>query len=214
MGVPRRASTLLVVSGQSRGYPAQGRYANTMNTDHFQIARRLVVMLVAVIAVGQLVIAQEIVRPIEASDVQLIGPIMIGRQGFDLRASGRVVANEEIRERYETALQSRIQSTVRLYGLSEEQKKKQHVAGRGDIQRLIDRAIEARKREPLPPGVANEFPPAIQDAPRPPLTTSGGLFGEGSLFAKTLKTTVTKEQTSRYENAVRAASPHQPPTLQ
>ena len=167
-----------------------------MNTVPIQIARRLFAIMVAVIVIARLAVAQDIERPFEAPDVQLRGPIMIGRQGFDLRASGRVVGNEEVRERYETALKSRIESTVRLYGLSEKQKKKLQLAGRGDIKRLFDRTLEARKKRPLPGGVDDKFPPNVQvDRPHR-LTSSGELFGEGSLFAKVLKTTVTKEQSA------------------
>jgi hypothetical protein len=177
-----------------------------MNTVYFHFARRLFVIVVVAFVMAQLVVAQDFERPMEAPDVQLRGPIMIGRQGFDLRASGRVVGNEEVRERYETALKSRVETTVRLYGLSAEQKKKLELAGRGDIKRLFDRALEARKRGPVPVGADDELPAVVQDNPTHRLTSSSKLFGEGSLFAKTLKTTVTKDQSDRYEKVSRKAS--------
>ena len=178
-----------------------------MKTIHCQNARRLFAVFAAATAMGQLMAAQDMERPIEAPDVPPRGLIMIGRQGFDLRASGRVVDIEEVRERYESALKSRVENSVRLYGLSEEQKKKLHLAGRGDIKRLIDRAIEARKREPLPPGDENDVSGNRSRRPAaPPYLTSGKLFGEGSLFAKTLRTTVTKEQAAHYEKVSREAA--------
>jgi hypothetical protein len=183
-----------------------------MKTFHFQIARRFHALFVAAIAIGQIAVAQDIERPFEAREPDLI---LIGRRDFHVWASGNVVGIEEIRDRYEPALRSRVESAVRLYGLSEEQKKKLHLAGRGDIKRLIDRALEARKQEPPPPGVANDFLPNLQDDPRPPLTTSGGLFGEGSLFAKVLKNIVTREQSARHEKLSReAALRHHRATLQ
>ena len=178
-----------------------------MNTYHFQNARRLFATLVATIAMGPLVVAQDIERrPKEAPNVQLRGVIMIGREGFDVRASGRVIGNEEVRERYESALKSRVESTSRLYGLSEEQIKKLQLAGRGDIKRLFDRALEVRQQRLIPVGDENEFLMVVPDEPPHHRAASGTLFGEGSLFAKVLKRTVTKEQSARYEKVSREAS--------
>jgi hypothetical protein len=177
-----------------------------MNTGYFQLARRVLAITVALIVIAQLLAAQDIERPTEAPNVPPRGPIMIGRQGFDLQASGRLVGDDELRERYETALKSRLENTVRLYGLSNEQKKKLLLAGRGDIKRLLDRAFEERNRGPLPWGAENEFAANAQDDPPPRFASSGALFGEGSLFAKTLKTTVTMEQSVRYEKTRREAS--------
>ena len=179
-----------------------------MNTVHFQIARWLFAMLVAASALRQLVVAQDFERPIDARDVRLKGQIVIGRTGFGLWASGRVVGNDEIRDRYESALKSRVDSTVRLYGLSPEQKKKLEVAGRGDIKRMLDRAIEAGKRTPLHAGPKDEILANDHDDPPHQLSPSGALFGEGSLFAKILKNTVTEEQSARFEKASREAALH------
>jgi hypothetical protein len=156
----------------------------------------------------QLVVAQDLERPIDAGDARLNGQIVIGRRGFDLWAPGRRVGNEEIRDRYESALKSRVDSTVRLYGLSAVQKKKLEVAGRGDIKRLFDRAVEAGKISPLPAVAGNEFPAIEQDELPHQLSTTGELFGEGSLFAKILKKTVTTKQAARYEKTAREIALH------
>jgi hypothetical protein len=125
---------------------------------------------------------------------------VIGRE-FDQRVSGRVPGINEVRDRYESALKSRIDRTVRLYGLSEAQKKKLQLAGRGDIKRLLDRVEDTRKKARMPARDADEFQAVVPDDRPLHLMPIGELFGEGSLFAKTLKTTVTKEQSSRYEMA-------------
>jgi hypothetical protein len=179
-----------------------------MNSNQLQFIRWLFAMLVAAIASLPVVVAQDLERPIDARDVRLKGQIVIRRRGFDLWASGRVVGNDEIRDRYESALKSRVDSTVRLYGLSPEQKKKLEVAGRGDIKRMFDRAIEVGKRTALHAGAENGFPANEEDDPPHQLSTRGELFGEGSLFAKILKKTVTKEQSARFEKGAREAALH------
>jgi hypothetical protein len=171
-----------------------------MNSIHFQIARRLLATLVAAIVLPQLVVAQDFERPIDARDLRLRGQIVIGRE-FDQRVSGRVPGINEVRDRYESALKSRIDRTVRLYGLSEAQKKKLQLAGRGDIKRLLDRVEDTRKKARMSARDADEFQAVVPDNRPLHLMPIGELFGEGSLFAKTLKTTVTKEQSSRYEMA-------------
>jgi hypothetical protein len=171
-----------------------------MNSVHFQIARRLLATLVAAIVLPQLVVAQDFERPIDAQDLRLRGQIVIGRE-FDQRVSGRVPGINEVRDRYESALKSRIDRTVRLYGLSEAQKKKLQLAGRGDIKRLLDRVEDTRKKARMPARDADEFQAVVPDHRPLHLMPIGELFGEGSLFAKTLKTTLTREQSSRYEKA-------------
>lgn len=113
-----------------------------MNTFQFQVARRLFAVFAAAMAMGQLVVAQDMERLIEAPDPRLI---LIGRPGFLLSTSGSASGIDEIRERYESALKSRVERTGRLYGLSEDQKKKLQLAGRGEIKRLIDRTLECEE---------------------------------------------------------------------
>ena len=172
-----------------------------MKTNHCQIARRLFAMLVAAISLPQLVVAQDFEQPVDAGDLRLRGRIVIGRREFDHWASGGVPGINEVRDRYESALKSRVDRTVRLYGLSEAQKKKLQLAGRGDIKRLLDRVEDTRKKARMPARDADEFQAVVPDDRPLHLMPIGELFGEGSLFAKTLKTTVTKEQSSRYEMA-------------
>jgi hypothetical protein len=186
-----------------------------MKTIHSQIAHRLFAMLLAAIAQPQLVVAQDFERPIDAGDLRLRGRIVIGRREFDHWASGRVPGIDEVRDRYESALKSRVDRTVRLYGLSEAQTKKLQLAGRGDIKRLLDRVEETRKKARTPARDADEFQAVVPDDRPLHLMPSAELFGEGSLFAKTLKTTVTKEQFSRYEKvALEVSLRHHRATLQ
>ena len=185
-----------------------------MKTNHCQIARRLFATLVAAIVLPQLVVAQDFERPIDARDLRLRGQIVIGRE-FDQRVSGRVPGINEVRDRYESALKSRVDRTVRLYGLTDAQKKKLQLAGRGDIKRLLDRAQDARKKSRMLERDEDEFQAVVPDDRPLHLTPRAELFGAGSLFAKTLKTTVTKEQSSRYEKAALEVSlRHHRTTLQ
>jgi hypothetical protein len=103
------------------------------------------------------------------------------------------------RSRLESQLAVRVDEVDRVCGLSDAQKKKLLLAGRGDVKRFFDRVEEARKLLRL---VKNdqqkfqEFYSKVVQPLRSSLTT--GLFHESSLFAKTLARTVDESQARHY----------------
>jgi len=113
---------------------------------------------------------------------------------------------DRARQRLESRLSSEIQQVDELSGLTPEQKKKLELAGRGDIKRLLDRAREkmaviGRARgDPLQArAILVELQPLRVDL-------NAHVFGDGSMFAKTLTKTLTSEQRARREDMKRLAS--------
>jgi hypothetical protein len=95
------------------------------------------------------------------------------------------------------------------YGLTTAQRQKLHLAGRGDIQRLFDQVEESRQR--LQSQVIHDVA-GLRKLEEDFATASADLragikqpFGNGSLFSKTLKSTLTTKQIAAYEEWKRNA---------
>jgi hypothetical protein len=116
----------------------------------------------------------------------------------------------QARRRLESRLKFRIEQIDRVCKLSPEQRSKLNVAGRGDIKRLFaqidklkekwaDVAIEVDKR-------ALHDRLLEQAAEYNEVKTETDCFGDGSLFSKVLKSTLTPEQVAVREKAARDAA--------
>jgi hypothetical protein len=107
------------------------------------------------------------------------------------------------RKGLERALHIKIEDTHRAYGLSDAQRKKLQLAGRGDLKRLGEVLEKARKECETSGGnivVLRSMVPKLRSLRD---SINAGPFGDGSLFAKTLKTTLTAEQAATYETLAR-----------
>ncbi len=100
------------------------------------------------------------------------------------------------RNRIESDLAGEIGRIDQMYRLSPDQKKKLSVAGRGDIKRLFDRAEQAKAILHRSKGVLIRIPRELRPLPN---QVQLDLFGGESLFAKTLKSTLTTEQRACHE---------------
>ncbi|HLJ92986.1 MAG TPA: hypothetical protein VKU02_07325 [Gemmataceae bacterium] len=119
----------------------------------------------------------------------------------------RQQSSAEARDRLNAQLAIRIKSIDGICQLTDAQKHKLRLAGRGDIKRFFDRyesaklkfhAINNNQEQPVvivPPEVG-----ALRNAFNDP-------FQENSLLYKTLPNTLTSEQRSTYEAATRGRSP-------
>jgi hypothetical protein len=104
-------------------------------------------------------------------------------------------------EHLESTLMLAIEDIDRSCSLSEAQRRKLVLAGHGDRKRFLDRVADARRvferlrHDPDgPTEIVKYTGPLAADY-------DFGLYGEGSFFAKTLATTLTPEQASRYREA-------------
>jgi hypothetical protein len=99
------------------------------------------------------------------------------------------------RNRLNATLDLHIDEVCRVCRITPEQKKKLQVAGRGDIKRFFDRVDEAKRRYMR---VMNDPNHNIWEDVQPLQAILGrGLFGDDSIFSKTVKSTLTDEQAAK-----------------
>lgn len=103
---------------------------------------------------------------------------------------------EQSREWLNRELTKRVGVLASEYQLTDAQKTKLVMAGRGDIKRVLDRFDALQKRFNLA-DEAWKIDQCEQDAARLEEDLQGGFFGRESLFAKTMATTITREQRAK-----------------
>jgi hypothetical protein len=170
--------------------------------------RRLMALAVLALAAGSRTVwAQDLDAPDEHLDVpaggavEKMAPGWANADQFDQWVFNRQGGAASARSRLETMLALHIDELNRACGLSPAQVRKLQLAGRGDVKRFFDRVEEAKRRFLVSPNnpnnnIWNEINP-LQTA------INVGLFGEDSIFAKTIKTTLSAEQSARYADIQR-----------
>lgn len=107
------------------------------------------------------------------------------------------------RGRLDSLLTLNIESVAQVCGLTESQRQKLWLAGRGDIKRFFERVDELRRKFQLVKTDQNRIQELFRDVQPLHATFTAGPFGETSIFFKALKNTLTSEQGSLYEEAAR-----------
>lgn len=98
----------------------------------------------------------------------------------------------------EARLKSHINQLNRRYSFTEEQKRKLELAGRGDIHQLFDRIEDLRRQFAGPRDANTEAILLFEKGLRLRSLLDYGPFGEGSLFARILGSTLQPEQAAAY----------------
>ena len=111
--------------------------------------------------------------------------------------------NLSTEERFKALLAVTVADVERSCPLSESRKRKLLLAGRGDIKRFTDRVADARAMFDRLKNDQNNINAIFQETQPLAALLANGLFGEGSLYAKTLATTLEPEQAARYRESVR-----------
>ena len=107
------------------------------------------------------------------------------------------------RQRLDSLLVTQIGNIEQTCTLTDAQKAKLHLAGRGDIKRFFDRyEIIKRKSQAIQHNQQN-FQEIQQELDAVRLTLQAGLFDESSFLFKVLPNTLTSEQLARYDEMVR-----------
>jgi hypothetical protein len=122
----------------------------------------------------------------------------------------------DARTRLERRLQQKLEKIDRIIALTDAQKQKLHLAGRGDIKRLLDRTEKLRTLCSRSADVSdmNQFRMWILElkrevaALRHPL--DAGPFDTDSLMEKCMKTMLTADQVSKFHR-FEATPPYRPP---
>lgn len=112
---------------------------------------------------------------------------------------------ELARERLKTSIDLQIRRIEHSVPLSDLQEQKLQFAGQGDIQRFLNRVVAAQKKFQALDPEQEDFNEAYQIAAPLQMELATGLFGDESLFAKVVQTTLDKQQLEahREQEAIR-----------
>ena len=146
--------------------------------------------------------APDDVEPPAAADVQVNEGFMMQEANFDqwvFQGSGNAAAG---RARINSQLKLKLDELNRVCDLTEEQQKKLTLAARGDMKRFFDQVEEVRRKFLKVKNDPNGFNNVWQEISPLQQKLSAGLFGDSSLFAKTIRKTLTEEQQAKYQAVV------------
>lgn len=123
------------------------------------------------------------------------------------QANGRVLVvnaatrpgRAEFRKRIDVFVAAEIRCIDQKVSLTEAQKKKLQLAARGDIAEHINRAEELRPKLTSQPLDQQQYVELMKQLQPLRMTQQSGIFGENSLFRKTLRRTLTPDQQTRYQ---------------
>lgn len=113
--------------------------------------------------------------------------------------NGPVNSGAARRNRLESLLTLQVDNVGRACGLSDVQKRKLILAGKGDIKRFLDKVDEKRKKFDKVKTDQNKVNEMYQELQPLQIALNSGLFNEGSIFSKTLKSALEGDQSTRYE---------------
>jgi hypothetical protein len=99
-------------------------------------------------------------------------------------------------------LSLQVESVGRTCGVSELDRKKLLLAGRGDIKRFFERVEEKRKKFDKVKTDQNKVGEIYQELLPLQIALNTGLFGDGSLYSKTLKRVLSAEDEARYQQVI------------
>ncbi len=110
------------------------------------------------------------------------------------------------RTKLDSLLTLQIDDVSRICKLSDAQKRKLSLAGHGDIKRFFDRVEEKRKKFNKVKQDQNKIGEIYQELLPLQAVLNSGLFGEGSLYAKTIRTVLSDEEDAQYQKAIQEKS--------
>ncbi len=146
--------------------------------------------------------APDDVEPPPAAELRLNEGFMVDEANFDqwiFQGSGSAVAG---RARINSHLKLKLDELNRVCNLSEAQQKKLTLAARGDMKRFFDQVEEVRRKFLAVKNDQNGFNQIWQEISPLQQKQAAGLFGETSLFAKSLRKTLTEEQQAQYRTVM------------
>lgn len=164
----------------------------------FRFACLLLLALFPVIADVQIYAAPDDVEPPPLADANPNNGFFMDEANFDQWVFQGAANAEAGRQRIRSALTLKVDELKRVCQLTEAQERKLRLAGSGDIKRFFDDVEVVRGKFREVQRDQNKFNQIWQDIQPLQLKQSKGLFGEGSLFAKTILVSLTPEQSDRF----------------
>jgi hypothetical protein len=110
-----------------------------------------------------------------------------------------VSSSKPARGQMETALTSEVERIARDCSLTETQKKKLQLAGRGDIARFLDEVAELRRKYTAVAMNEQQYIEVSTRLQGLSVTSHCLVLRENSIFRKTLRTTLNEEQLAKYQ---------------
>jgi hypothetical protein len=162
------------------------------------IVRLLVILAFLVLATGSKALAQDF--EVEEENVVVENAFELHESNFDRWIFGNTGKAASAREQLESLLMLRIGEVERSCSLNESQKKMLLLAGRGDIKHFLNRLAEARRVFDQLRHDQKNINTIYQETVPLAATLRIGLFGNDSIFAKTIMSTLEVEQAERYQN--------------
>jgi hypothetical protein len=181
-------------------------------TDSRRTIGRLLVAaaLLAVVGAGQSALAQQIdddedeAAPAQPMIRGGFNAFVMNDAQFDQWVFGNMgVANPgTARTKLDSLLTLQVDDLERTCGLTPLQKRKLLLAGRGDIKRFFDRIEDLRKKFTKNKNDQNVFGQLWQEVQPLRNAFTTGFFDKDSILAKSIKATLTPEQTARHEEVI------------
>ncbi len=179
-------------------------------TSNLRIFARLLLVgsALAIAGSNRLARAQDDDEPAENENAQQVNNLRMAvieqvpnLEQMDQWVFGRYGGSGGARNKLDSSLLVRIQDLERECGLTEAQKQKLRLAGRGDIKRFFDR-VQALKRK-FQQGQNDPNTNIWQEIQPLQVELNTGLFGDDSLYAKTIRRTLSPDQAARFESVSR-----------
>ncbi len=168
----------------------------------------LCVAALAIVSRGSIARAQDDDEPEENQNAQAAGRMravlvaqMANVQQVDQWVFGRFGGSGGAHNKLDSSLKLRIEDLDRSCHITDLQKKKLLLAGRGDIKRFFDN-IEDLKRK-FQNGQNDPSANIWQDVQPLQVELNTGLFGNGSIYRKTIPKTLDGDQISQYQSVLR-----------
>ena|SRR5579872_2008553 len=170
-----------------------------LNLNHHSLRLPLIAAIVAIAAsAASPAFAQD---EDEVDEAAAQPDFVFADENFDQWVFGGRGNTGPARSRLESFLQLQIADVDRVCELTEAQKQKLQLAGKGDIVRFFDRVEELRRKFQKVKNDRNKIGELYQEILPLRLTLDSGAFGDDSFFAKTLKSTLSADQTESHGRA-------------
>jgi hypothetical protein len=120
-------------------------------------------------------------------------------ENFDQWVFGNGRNYTSFRASVDSLLAMQIEELDRACGLTDAQRAKLMLAGRGDLKRILDAYDDKKKKFRATGGDQNRINEIFQDIQPLQQMIAAGPFGEGSIFAKSISRTLDPAQAERFE---------------
>lgn len=121
---------------------------------------------------------------------------------FNQWVFGSQMGTDRMRTLMDKQLEARISDIERNCPLTEAQRKKLWLVGHGDMKRFFDRVEEKRRKLEGMKHDPNKINEIFQEIQPLQVAFHAGLFGEASIFSKTIRRTLSADQNAQYERAL------------